>query len=237
MKKIFLIFILSTTLAQDWQKDMFEKIKNYLKIEYLNPLAEDLSLLLNTANFHEATKLKLLGFDFSIKCPIIKISEKNKIIKETVGWELLTLPVIAAEVGLPFDLDLSIKGLQLYTATIIGGGIKYKLPIPEIPFLPNLIASIQANYTTLLHNLFRTDAYNINLMGSMKIPFVPLTPTIEVGYEATELKVQDLSSKYSNIRLEGGIGVTPFPIFYIYIGVGLSGNREFYNGSLGIRFS
>lgn len=236
MKKMLFIFVLSVTFAQDWQKDIFEKIKDNLQTQYLNPLAEDISLLLNSANFHDATKLKLPGFDFSIRCPIIKISEKNKIIKETAGFEFLPLPIIVIEAGLPLDIDVSLKGVQLYTATIIGGGIKYKLPIPEIPLLPNLMASVQANYTTLSHKSFKTDAYNINLIASLKIPLIPLMPTIGMGYEITELKVQNLTGRYSNIRAEGGINITPFPFLYIYLSAGLSGNRQFYNGSLGIRF-
>jgi hypothetical protein len=73
-------------------------------------------------------------------------------------------------------------------------------------------------------------------VASLDVPFVPLTPTVGVGYERTELKVENLKGEYCNWRVEGGLNFTFLPLTYLYLGMGFSGSRQFYNVALGVKF-
>lgn len=250
MWRIVILFFVFNVHAWDVRKNVLEKIKDYFKERYMNSLAADFSVLLNGGEFNTASKFKLPGFDLSLRSSLIKISKDNKIITESVGFEYLPLPFITAEIGLPLNFDLLIKGSRIYNISIYGAGLKYKVVKIGVPILGSLDLSIDSSGTFLSYENVdvKLQGYGINagIIGSVTLNLLGMnmTPLVKIGAEKCQLNATltkptelKLSGRYPlNIRANVGININPLPLFYIYLGYGLSGVKDFYSIALGMKF-
>lgn len=249
MWKIVILFSVFNLYAWDVQKDVLKKIKDYFEERYMNSLAADLSILLNGGEFNTAGKLKLPGFDLSLRTSLVEISKDNKIITESVGFKYLPLPFITAEVGLPLNLDLLIKGNRIYDISIYGAGLKYKITKIEVPILGSLDLSINGIGTFLNYEKVnvKLKGYGVNAgvisSTNLNLLAMTITPVVNIGVEMCELDATltgspklDLSGRYQNLRGSIGININPFPLFYFYIGYGFSGSSDFFSLALGLKF-
>ncbi len=206
------------------------KTNQKLEDEILKPLAKDIGGIFGGGSFHTAKTCGFPGFDIGGHLPIIsKLSEENKIMAEKWKDKPYGIPWIQGEVGLPFSLDLILRGFYLGKdgGTLFGTGIKYVLLSGDVPLTPALSFTLLLN--RLAHDYLTVD--NLSLNGIISIGLPVFTPYLGLGIDNTTVEsrvvVEGLKATASGLRFIGGINFKLVPSTYFHLGLGT------FNGILG----
>ncbi len=222
----------------------YKNITKYAEEKYLDPLTKDIGSILSGGYYHCAENLGIPGFDIGIRFPLKNINENNTIIKsEDNKVNVIGVPIVQAEVGLPLNLDLIARAMSYEGLSIFGGGIKYTIFKIKIPF--DFSISGMAGYTTLTHDYIKANSTSGNIIVSVGTPIVQ--PYIGIGYDSTELTggdkakkenpiLEDIKGKSNGTRIEAGANISPFPFIYLYGGYTLIYQDTGYTFGLGVKF-
>lgn len=244
MRKILAVFTLMAALAAPAMAGIADDFKNNLTKDAMEPFAADFGGLIGMSDFHTGTAVGFPGFDVGLSVAGQFTPSKGNTILETASVKTFALPMIQATIGLPLDLEATVRGIGYSGNTLIGGGLRYGLMKHTVAkFLPDVMVGV-------FYDKFKNDALDLNhfsasVSASFNIPVVK--PFIGIGLDSTKLTAQVPSSWGSPVavgdsvsvtkpRLNVGVNITPFPLTYIYGGYAwLHGNSGFTAGA-GARF-
>ncbi|MDI6756792.1 MAG: hypothetical protein QME32_02080 [Endomicrobiia bacterium] len=209
----------------------------------LNALAADLGAAISQTGFHQTATIggTLPGFDLGAHVAYKNVSSNNVIFK-SAGVDLLVLPVIQMEVGLPIiNLDILARYATFDRSTLVGGGLRYSI-FKTLPF----------DVTALtLYNALNVDA-GVNklsasvITGSLGVNFnVPIiSPYVAVSFDSVSLTpdvvpVVTYKGVASLTRVDAGFNLSLMPFTYLNLGGSYFIAEEAsvgYRGGLGIKF-
>jgi len=240
MKKLIVFSITLCTLASNcFASNPFDKFALNITQVNLDNLAKDLGPVLGGDAFRSGKNLGFPGFDISVRTPYAKVSDDDAIVK-VAGIDNIPFPMLQAEIGLPFSIDVIGRFASYYDSTMAGFGARYcvlKSWVPGVPYI-----SAQSVYNTLTvssgANKLKANTWSTSLVASWK--FAILEPYIGASYDNTSVTpdstLSTLSGSANNIRYDGGINLVVFPLTYIQLGVSISGGNTGYTAGLGVSF-
>ena len=202
----------------------------------LDSFAKDLGVLLGGGSFHQGKSLGFPGFDVGIHVPFVKVKNEDVL----MNANLLALPILQAEIGLPAKFDLIARYATDNNSSFIGMGLRYGIINNSLPGLPSL--SIQAVSNTLNVNAgvnkLKATTMSAACIFSINLPII--TPFAGVGIDNTEVTpdstITKLIGKSSSMRFEVGANLTLFPFTYIQFGGVLVNGDINPSAGFGIKF-
>jgi len=241
MKKLVLISAIALMTASAASASVFDDFRDKLQSQYMKPFARDIGGLLGAADFHSGRTVGFPGFDVGVTGSVQATPSSDNGILRDSGVKMFGLPLVQATVGLPYNIDVSARGMSMAGATIIGGGIKYGVFRHDLAkMLPDV--SVGAFYDSLSQDYVKMNHFSTSLAASFDLPIVK--PFASAGMDWTHLEAKvdggDVTSGASvntaEPRFSVGVGVTPFPLVYAFGAYNwLHGNSGFELGA-GVRF-
>lgn len=205
----------------------------------LNNLATDIGPVLGGDAFRSGKNLGFPGFDISVRTPYVKVSDNDTIVK-SAGISNIPFPLIQAEIGLPFSIDLIGRFAAYYDSSMTGFGARYcilKSWIPGVPYV-----SVQSVYNSLSVNSgvnkLKASTWSSAVVASWK--FLVIEPYIGASYDSTNINpdstLSTLSGSANTMRYDGGINLALLPLTYLQLGVSSSSGNIGYTAGLGVSF-
>lgn len=169
--------------ASDYKFDNFSA---NVTAENLEAFTKDMGGLLGSGTYSTGRILGWGGFLLSARAAVMpEPSEENTALGPDP--EVMYMPWIQGEIGLPFRLDGFIRATSWDGLTLAGGGLKWGITRPV-----DTLYSFQTMITVMaqsgVHKDFSLTHYNANLVISFKMPVV--TPYIGGGVDYTKLTVE-----------------------------------------------
>lgn len=200
MKKIFLIIcficmteVLSYASPFDKFNSVLDSATNQQAQRYLDNLASDLGSVMTGGSFGVSSSLGIANFNLNIKLSNINVSNE---IMDAAGTSVLYMPIVQAEFGLPYDVDLIGRYSHFYDSNLYGLGARYAVYDSTVILIPSV--SVQGIYSMLKTSSGdnKLDADNIALgaVATFNVPFV--TPYIGLGWDTTNLKPKSSNKQY-----------------------------------------
>jgi len=195
--------------------------------------AKDFGCMMAGGAFHQGSNLGLPGFDVGVHMPMKKPNVDNLIVTNA-GLETMALPWAQLEIGLPFKLDLIVRGLSGTGLSYSGFGVRYGIFKSKLPLVPSVSAAVLSN--SFEHTDFEATTMSVNVVISFKIPF--LSPYISVGSDQSTAKfiASGIEGTGASTRIEAGINLGLIPLTYLQIGGGTANGDTIYSGGFGIKF-
>ena len=240
MTKRFLQLFLVLGLAAPACATPWGDVVNHATTDALKPFARDLGGLLGGAAFHSGRSIGFPGFDVGVVAMTqFKPDRDNSILRATAD-HAFGLPLVQAEVGLPFKLDVIAHGIGYGGASIVGGGLRYGLwrtsmldPLPDI--------SISAFGDKLNQKYFNATHYSVNASISWGLPIIH--PYAGVGYDITKVSIAPTvpvaggaSATARGTRFTGGVDISPLPLVHVFAAYTLRHGEQGADVGLGARF-
>jgi len=218
----------------------FGDVQNRATAANLKPFALDLGGLLGGAAFHSGHSLGFPGFDIGIVAMTQFTADRDNAVLRNSAPKGFGLPLVQAEIGLPFRIDVIGHGISGQGARIFGGGLRWGLirsgTIVRIPDL-----SISAFADKVNHTFFSAEHYSVNAAASWQLPL--LHPFVGFGYDITHAKLgastigqAGASAWARGTRLTGGLDISPLPFFHIFADYSLRHGQSGADLGLGVRF-
>lgn len=240
MKKLLLtVALLAACRAAD--ATPFGDFYNQASGAALKPFALDLGGILGGAAFHSARALGMPGFDIGVVSTLQTRPDRDDVILRAPGVKAFGLPMIQAEIGLPFNVDVIAHGISGEGATILGGGLRYGIhksglisPLPDV--------SISVLGDKVNQTYFSATHYSLNAAVSLQLPIVH--PYLGVGYDVTKVTVGSAalpaaagaSATARGSRLTAGVDLSPLPFVHVYGAYTLLHGIPGVDLGLGVRF-
>ncbi len=194
MKKIIIVLILFFTMTVSSFASVFDGFNELLKEttpdtdaqRYLDNFASDIGSLMLGGNVGASGSLGFSKLKLNLK---ISGSRMNSEIMRASDSSMLYMPILHAEFGLPYRIELIGRYGFGYDSNIYGAGARYGLYESELIFIPSV--SVQGLYSMMStrSNGNDFDANNISLSTVAtfdQLPFV--MPYAGIGWSRTELK-------------------------------------------------
>lgn len=209
----------------------------------IDAFTQDVGGLINGASFHRASILGFPGLDIGIHAPVMPVPKNDTIIR-SANIDVVALPILQAEVGLPGRTDLIVRYTSYDTSSLMGFGLRYGLLHGNMPGAPSL--AIQSVYSVLSvnaeDNMFTASSLGVVLSASFNLLLID--PYIGIGYDTTTvtpdaslgLADRDLKGTASGVRVEGGVNIALLPTTYLRVGVALAGGEMGGTAGLGMKF-
>lgn len=218
MKKVFLIFGFVCFMGASAFAGPFDKFNSVLDgattnkqaQKYLDNLASDLGSVMTGGSFGVSSSLGLANFNLNIKLANTNVSNE---IMDAEGTTVLYMPILQAEVGLPYDVDLIGRYSYSYDSSLYGLGARYTVYDSSVMFIPSV--SVQGIYSILKtsagDNKLDTDNIALATVATFGIPFV--TPYVGIGWDKTTVKPQSSNKQYlsgtaSNVGYSAGVAIS-----------------------------
>lgn len=251
MNKLFkIIIVLTITSSTSFGAGMFDGFAEELRAgtgdavqKTLDAFTQDVGGVMNGGSFHRATVLGFPGLDIGIHVPVMPVLKDDTIIRSS-NINVVALPILQAEVGLPGRTDLIVRYTSYDTSSLMGFGLRFGLVHGTLPGAPSL--AIQSVYSMLSvntdDNMFTASSLGVLLSASFNL--VLIDPYIGIGYDTTtvtpdaSLGLSDpaLKGNASGVRVEGGVNIALLPSTYFRVGVALTGGEMGGTASLGMKF-
>ncbi len=226
MKKLSvfaLLLIFSTANA-----GMFDEFKKRLSgvaddvvQKRLDALCEDVGAVMVMTGFHQAGNLAgtLPGFDIGLHAGYKKTSDKNDIIK-AVGIDALLLPVLQAELGIPYiNTDLILRYTSYENSSLLGGGARYGL-LKTIPFDLTFLIIYNKLNVSAGENKFTATSMTGSVGLNINMPVI--SPYLALSVDSAEIEpdssITTKKSKTTLTRLDTGMNVSLMPFTYLNVG-------------------
>lgn len=195
--------------------------------------AKDFGCMMAGGAFHQGSNLGLPGFDVGIHMPMKKPNTDN-LIATNAGLEMMALPWVQLEMGLPFKLDLIVRGFSGTGLSYSGFGVRYGIFKSKLPLVPSVSAAVLSS--SFKHTDFEATTMSGNVVVSFKIPL--LSPYICVGSDQATAKftASGIEGKGSSTRIEAGINMGLIPLTYLHVGGGMVNGDMMYSGGFGLKF-
>jgi len=209
----------------------------------MKPMARDLGGLIGMTDFHTGRTTGFPGFDVGVAVNGQFSPRSDNTILKSAGVRAFAMPMVQASVGLPYDLEVCVRGTGYAGNALVGGGVRYSLIRPDLAkFIPDL--SVGVFYDSFTNDSFKMRHMSGSLIASFDLPLVK--PYIGVGIDNTKLETKVSAADATVLagdsvtdtspRVSLGVNITPFPLTYVYGGyTWLNGSNGFQTG-LGVRF-
>ena len=188
MKRAFCILFLAlaSVLPLEASDYKFDNFSANITADNLEAFTKDMGGLLGSGTYSTGRILGRGGFLLSARAAVMpEPSEENTALGPDP--EVMYMPWIQGEIGLPFRLDGFIRATSWDGLTLAGGGLKWGITRPV-----DTLYSFQTMITVMaqsgVHKDFSLTHYNANLVISFKMPVV--TPYIGGGVDYTKLTVE-----------------------------------------------
>lgn len=251
MQRLIFVVVLTMTLFNySYSQNIFEEFKNKFQQDYVHPFNKDLTGIICSNIFNHADDLGLfravplsIGMNIKISCSAKKISDDNKILKDTFK-DFGYVPFIALqfEKGLPYNIDILGRYSGYENFTFWSAGVKYKIiSLPPIASIASI--AIAGVYNKLdAKDILEHTSQSYNLIVSVdKIPVIQ--PYIVFGMDKSEMKVSEklivggLSDTFSSEpRYEVGVNISTLPFLYFTVGYSYIYNTDGFSLNLGLKF-
>lgn len=208
----------------------------------LKPFTRDLGGMLGSSAFHSGRPLGFSGFDLGVHGGIQLNPEPGDEILRRSGVRSFGLPLVQAEIGLPFKFDGFIRGASYQGLTVAGGGLRYGLfKVSDEPWKPQVLISGVAN--SVSHEDFAASHYGFSLVGSLNFPLV--TPYVGAGIDRTRVIVRTATNDPSLVgatattaepRFTVGATVKPIPFGYLHAAFVQAHKQPGFEAGFGARF-
>lgn len=180
---LFAALSAAPVLASDYKFDNFAA---NVSADNLEAFTKDMGGLLGSGTYSTGRILGWGGFLLSARAAAMpKPSDENTALGK--DHEVMYMPWIQGEIGLPFRIDGFIRATSWDGLTLAGGGLKWGVTRPV-----DTLYSFQTMITVMaqsgVHRDFSLTHYNANLVISFKMPVV--TPYIGGGVDYTKLTVE-----------------------------------------------
>lgn len=237
IKSLSLVLLLSSPVFAT----PFGDVPNHATAANLKPFALDLGGILGGAAFHSGHSLGFPGFDVGIVAMTQFKPDRDNDILRNAAPKGFGLPLVQAEIGLPFRLDVIGHGITGQGARIFGGGLRWGVirsgPIVRIPSL-----AISAFADKVNHTFFSAEHYSVNASASWQLPIIH--PFAGIGYDLTHVALgasavpglAGSSAWARGTRLTGGIDLSPLPFVHAFAAFVLRHGRSGADLGLGVRF-
>lgn len=247
MKKILAVAVLgclTSTIAVKTAGavNIFDEFKNSATKQLMEPFAKDLGGLLGGADFHSGRAIGFPGFDVGVVAVGQFKPNADNLILKNAGVKAFGLPLVSAQVGLPFNIDVGVRGLPVQGATVVGAGLRYGvLKHTLAKFMPDL--AVSAYYDILSHDVLKAKHLSFSACASFDIPFIKLF--IGAGMDKTTLETKIAlpdgtssgdSVSVSGTRLTAGVNITPFPFTYVFGAYSILHGEGGAQAGLGVKF-
>lgn len=209
----------------------------------LDNFAKDLGGVLGGGAFHDGKALGLPGFDVGIHVPTKSVNNDNVIVKDA-DLEMLLVPIVQAEIGLPAKLNFIGRYTSFAGASMIGFGLRYGFLKGKLPGMPCLSAQLVYNTlnVTAAGNEFNANTISIAGVASFNLPVI--NPYIGLGIDMTTVEPDSqiplpksgMKGTATGTRLEAGVNISMVPLTYLQIGGGYINGETGYTLGLGIKF-
>lgn len=208
----------------------------------LKPFTRDLGGLLGGATFHNGRSLGFSGFDIGVRYAAQFHPSAGDNIMRGNNVRMFGLPIVQAEIGLPFKIDGFIRGISYQGLTVSGGGVRYGVfSASDKPWAPQILISGVGH--SVVHKDFSATHFGANLVASAGTPAV--TPFVGAGFDRTRLVVRsslldptlngrDVTTLES--RFTAGVNVKPYQFVYASLAGTLVHGMAGAEANLGVRF-
>lgn len=186
-KLLFAALFAALSAAPVWASDYkFDNFAANVSAENLEAFTKDMGGLLGSGTYSTGRILGWGGFLLSARGAVIpKPSDENTALGK--DSEVMYMPWIQGEIGLPFRIDGFIRATSWDGLTVAGGGLKWGITRP-VDSLYSFQTMITVMAQSGVHRDFSITHYNANLVISFKMPVV--TPYIGGGVDYTKLTVE-----------------------------------------------
>jgi len=251
MKKSFIcvicVFYLCNLCSSSFSETLdFDELINKLEDTYVKPLAKDVGAVLGGGMFHSGRTLALVpGIDVGFCSSMaIKPSEKNLILKESIGKKPFGLPYIQLSKGLPYRIDITLRGFpESQNLKLLGAGLKYGIIEKEIAVV-KLGLSAMYSYNRLQHSDFKATTNSFAGIFSVKIPVIE--PYLGIAIDSTKLETdysvaelagnKNVDVTVSEPRYVLGLNFSMIPFTYINVAGTYSVDHYGVDFGLGLKF-
>jgi len=180
--------------------------------------------------------LGLGGINLSIKMSYQQVPTDNIIVRYT-GSDALYYPIVQADIDLTDDLAAIARASYMYSSTLLGGGLRYRIydASDDEIYVPTVSVQSVFNYLMMDDGFNKFDAWNLKTSPVAFFDRVPyVTPYVFISYDITSLTAH--SSQYSgmNSTLNGigyGMGLS-----LKVNSINLSGSISMYEGQPNYNF-
>lgn len=239
--KIGMSVITALVLSASVEAVDFNDYKTNYTTTYLKPLAKDLGALMGGGTFRSARTIGFPGIDVGVDLNLLNGGEST-----ALKGQLFGMPYGRVALGLPLlNIDVMARGIVYNGLTIIGGGVKYPLPLfPALPAAPTPSIAAVATYHMMTFgsgtDQLTATVMSINAVLSYGFPGVPIEPYLGAGMDMTSMTAKlastvDLPVSDSGTRLVAGLNLSIFPLIYATGEVGLVNSTMSYNLKVGIK--
>ncbi|MBI4386403.1 MAG: hypothetical protein HY551_03385 [Elusimicrobia bacterium] len=157
----------------------------------LKPFALDLGGILGGAAFHSGRALGFPGFDIGLVGTVQFRPDRDDTILRDAGVQRFGIPLVQAEIGLPYNFDVIAHGMTGQGARIFGAGLRYGVRKSAIlSVMPDIAVSAFADRVN--HTFFNATHYSLNAVLSFNLPI--LHPYIGLGWDHTKVNVGSAST-------------------------------------------
>ncbi len=224
--------------------EQFEGFKQNVTEVALKAFARDIGGLVGGGTFHSGSSLGFPGVDFGVHMNgQSSPSNDDVILKDLTGKTVKNaiIPVAQGAIGLPYNIDVIMRGISFGDTAMVGSGLRYGLfKAKLLPMTPAM--SISAFTHVLNHNYFSMTHYSANASFDINVPVV--SPYIGVGWDHSRIKVKDaadltlvgLKVKANGTRAVAGINFKPFPLCYVNAAYANLHGESGYEAGMGLKF-
>ena len=242
LKKVLGLVLAAGLLPAAASANPFDDFKGNIRSDLLKPFALDFGGLMGAQDFHSARTLAFPGFDVGVSGAIQTRPGHDDAVLNLAGVKAFGLPLVSVSAGLPMiPLNVSVRGLSVGGASIVGAGLKYGVyKSGLLIFVPDV--SVNVNYDVLSHDDFKMNHWSGGVQADFNVPIVK--PFVGVGFDSTKIEVKNAAvaglvgatDTASAMRYQIGVSISPLPLTYIYGAYNILHGETGYTVGLGIRF-
>ncbi len=220
--------------------DSFSAINTIKTAAPLKPFARDLGGLMGSDTFHTARVLGFSGFELSADDAVQFDPDKNDAVLRSGGDSPISLPIVQADIGMPYRFDGFVRGTSYQGLTMAGGGLRYGLlKTNDKPWAPQLLALVEGDVAT--DPYFSATHYGGDIAASMGNRFI--APYLGAGFDATSVTVgsdnpylDGTSASVLEPRFTAGAQIVLKTFVYAHVSYVYMHRQNGAQGGLGVRF-
>ncbi|MBI4368670.1 MAG: hypothetical protein HY547_00415 [Elusimicrobia bacterium] len=243
--KFFSLSALLTAAIAAQAADSFDPFKEFksqiTSVDFLKPFAKDIGAIIGGGSFHTGRSLGFPGVDVGGHLAIQKKPSSDNVILNGANVDAFGLPMVQGEVGLPFNIDVILRGFTYKDYALVGGGIRYGLfKMRMLPLSPGI--AVSGFVHTFAHNFFSLSHQAANLTVDLSVPLV--SPYIGFGIDRTSVKVNSAdvaalvgqTATATGNRIALGVNLKLIPLTYLHAAATRYNGNVGYEGGLGVKF-
>ena len=224
----------------------FDELINKLENTYVKPLAKDVGAVLAGGMFHSGRTLGVVpGIDVGFSASAaMQPSDDDIILQTAIGKKPFGLPYIQLSKGLPYKIDIMLRGFpESQDLKLLGLGLKYGIIEKEFAVI-KLGLSAMYSYNQLQHSNFKATTNSFGGIFSVKIPVIE--PYLGVAIDSTKLETdftdtelgikKNVDVTVSEPRYVLGLNFSLLPFTYINVAGTYSVDHYGVDFGLGLKF-